>query len=76
MVYILSIEWAADNRNTEIIRLLVSQLELPEAETPDTIPETVKNFLDGMNADQIVTVFAKNFQKQVEQLLKMRHITI
>lgn len=53
------IEWAADNRNTEIIRLLVSQLELPEGETPDSIPKKMDNLRDDLNADQIVTVLCK-----------------
>lgn len=55
------IEWAADNRNTEIIRLLVSQLELPEDETPDEIPQKMDNLRENLNADQIVAVLNNKF---------------
>lgn len=55
------IEWAADNRNTDIIRLLVSQLEMPEGETPDTIPKKMNNLQDDLSADQIVAVLCKKF---------------
>jgi hypothetical protein len=55
------IEWAADNRNTDIIRLLVSQLELPEDETLEVIPQKLDNLRENLNAEQLVAVLNNKF---------------
>lgn len=63
------IEWAAYNRNTEIIRLLVSQMEMPE-EAQDIIPQKINNLVYDLNADQIVTVLCKKFADAGRQITK------
>jgi hypothetical protein len=53
------IEWAADNRNSEIIRLLVSQLEMPEKKVEHIIPQRIENLRNDLSAEQIVTLLCK-----------------
>ncbi len=50
------IEWAADNRNTEIIRLLVSQLEMPEEGLEDTSLTPIQNLKCDLDAEQLVGI--------------------
>lgn len=57
------IEWAADNRNTEIIRLLVTQLEMPEQIEQDTIPQKIGNIKNDLDADQIVTILCNKLSE-------------
>lgn len=64
------IQWAADNRNTEIIRLLVSQLEMPEDETPTTAPQKMDNVRDDLNADQTADVLCKKFAEAGRSITK------
>lgn len=53
------IEWAANNRNTEAIKLLASQLEMPEESKQNIILQTIDNLQDDLNADQIVTIICE-----------------
>jgi len=57
------IEWAANNRNTEIVKLLVNQLELPEEETQPVKFERLVNLESDMTGEQIVTVLIKKMNE-------------
>lgn len=51
------VEWAANNRNTEIVKLLVSQLEMPD--DMDNRQEKVleiSNLCDDLSAEQVVAI--------------------
>lgn len=51
------VEWAANNRNTEIVKLLVSQLEMPD--DMDNKQEKVleiSNLCDDLSAEQVVSI--------------------
>lgn len=51
------VEWAANNRNTEIIKLLVTQLEMPEEDNlPDVKSYNIINLINDLNAEQIVSI--------------------
>ncbi len=51
------VEWAANNRNTEIIKLLVAQLEMPEEDNlSDVTLHNITNLNSGLNAEQIVSI--------------------
>lgn len=51
------VEWAANNRNTEIIKLLVSQLEMPdEVELKEEKPLQIDNLCGDLCAEQVVLI--------------------
>ncbi|MBP3602792.1 MAG: hypothetical protein J6J79_01435 [Lachnospiraceae bacterium] len=65
------VEWAANNRNTEIIKLLVEQLEMPEEdELQGIIPHGIKNINNGLNAEQIVSVLCKKINEAGRNISK------
>ncbi len=54
------VEWAANNRNTEIVKLLVSQLELPDDnETKEDKILSIENLSGDMSAEQVVSLLLK-----------------
>lgn len=57
------IEWAANNRNTEITKLLVSQLEMPEENSQEINPQKIINLKDDLDADQIVSILCKKLNE-------------
>lgn len=52
-------EWAASNRGTEITKLLVSQLDVPEEDIHSTKTEVQLNVINEIDAEQVVTVLNK-----------------
>ncbi len=51
------VEWAANNRNTEIIKLLVTQLEMPEDDNlPNIIPHGITNLNNDLSAEEMASV--------------------
>lgn len=51
------VEWAANNRNTEIVKLLISQLEMPcESETAEEKVIEIKNLKNDISAEQIASI--------------------
>ena len=58
------VEWAANNRNTEIVKLLVSQLEMPDDidEKEEKILE-IKNLNDDLSAEQVVSILIKKMNE-------------
>lgn len=51
------VEWAANNRNTEIVKLLISQLEMPcESETAEEKVIEIKNLKNDISAEQISSI--------------------
>jgi len=57
------IEWAANNRTSEITKLLVSQLEMPEETLEETAPSRIANLKDDIDADKIVAILCKKFEE-------------
>lgn len=55
------IEWASENRNTEIIRLLVSQLEMPENGIEGTLPTAIQNLQNDLSGEQLSTILINKF---------------
>ena len=64
------VEWAANNRNTEIIKLLVSQLEMTEEEQSEVRVEKIPNLMDSVNAEQIVTILIKKLNEAGRNVTK------
>lgn len=58
----LIVEWAANNRTTEITKLLVSQLEMPEEDTVSVQPTNDLKVNSDLDADQIVSLVNKKLQ--------------
>lgn len=51
------VEWAANNRNTEIVKLLISQLEMPcESETAEEKVIEIKNLKNDISAEQVASI--------------------
>ena len=58
------VEWAANNRNTEIIKLLVAQLEMPEEDyVSDVTLHNITNLNSGLNAEQIVSILCEKLNE-------------
>lgn len=58
------VEWAANNRNTEIIKLLVAQLEMPEDDDlPRAMPQSITNLNNSYNAEQIVSILCEKLKE-------------
>ncbi len=58
------VEWAANNRNTEIIKLLVAQLEMPEEdEITDNKPNSITNLNNDLNAEQIASILCEKLNE-------------
>lgn len=57
------IEWAANNRTTEITKLLVSQLEMPEEELQEVNLQRIKNLKDNLEAEQIAGTLCKKLNE-------------
>ena len=58
------VEWAANNRNTEIVKLLVSQLEMPdEIETKEEKVIEIANLSDDLSAEQVVSILLKKMNE-------------
>lgn len=64
------IEWATENRNTEIIRLLVTQLEMPEEELHNVIPQSIDNLRDDLDANQIAEILCEKLAQAGRSLSK------
>lgn len=52
-------QWASDNRNSEIISLLVSQLEMPESDLAVVIPKRLENVNNNLEAGDIIALLYK-----------------
>lgn len=51
------VEWAANNRNTEIVKLLISQLDMPpESEIKEEKAIEIKNLKNDISAEQVVSI--------------------
>ncbi|NSJ88656.1 AAA family ATPase [Coprococcus sp. MSK.21.13] len=58
------IEWAANNRNTEIVKLLVSQLELPDdIEVKEGEVLEIRNLCNELSAEQVVEILMKKMSE-------------
>lgn len=57
------IEWAANNRTSEITKLLVSQLEMSEETLEEIVPSRITNLKENVDADKIVAILCKKFEE-------------
>lgn len=57
------VEWAAANRSTEITKLLVSQLEMPENSNEEIVPHRISNLKNDLQAEQIVEILCKKMKE-------------
>ena len=57
------IEWAANNRTSEITKLLVSQLEMPEETVEENVLSRMVNLKKDVDADEIVAILCKKFEE-------------
>lgn len=57
------IEWAENNRTSEITKLLVSQLEMPEETIKEIVPNRITNLKKDLNAEQIVSILCRKFDE-------------
>lgn len=58
------VEWAANNRNTEIVKLLVSQLEMPDdKDIKEEKVLEIPNLCDDLSAEQIVSILLKKMNE-------------
>lgn len=58
------VEWAANNRNTEIIKLLVSQLEMPDdTDIKEDKMIEIANLCDDLSAEQVVSILLKKMNE-------------
>lgn len=58
------VEWAANNRNTEIVKLLVSQLEMPDdTEIKEEKALDISNLRDDLSAEQVVSILLKKMNE-------------
>ena len=57
------IEWAANNRTSEITKLLVSQLEMPEETVEENVLSRMINLKKDVDADEIVAILCKKFEE-------------
>ena len=57
------IEWAANNRTTEITKLLVSQLEMPEKELQEMNIQRIENLKEDLKAEQIAEILCKKLNE-------------
>lgn len=58
------VEWAANNRNTEIIKLLVTQLEMTEEnDVPDIVPNKIVNLNNDLSAEQIMLILCEKLNE-------------
>lgn len=58
------VEWAANNRNTEIIKLLVSQFEMPdEVEEKEETQLQIDNLCGDLSAEQVVSILLNKMRE-------------
>lgn len=58
------VEWAANNRNTEIVKLLVSQLEMPDdMDVKEEKVLEITNLCDDLSAEQVVSILLKKMNE-------------
>lgn len=57
------IEWAANNRTSEITKLLVSQLEISEGPLEAIVPSRITNLKSDVDADNIVSILCNKFEE-------------
>ena len=57
------IEWVSNNRTSEITKLLVSQLEMPEETTKENVLSTIDNLKKDLDADRIVAILCEKFEE-------------
>lgn len=54
----------ANNRTSEITKLLVSQLEMPEETVEENVLSRMVNLKKDVDADEIVAILCKNLKKR------------
>lgn len=65
------VEWAANNRNTEIVKLLVSQLEMPdEIDAKEEKPVLITNLSDDMSAEQVISILLNKMSEAGRNITK------
>lgn len=64
------IEWVADNRNTELFKLLVTQLEESEENVHEIIPKAIDNLRNDLSAEQIIDIFCEKLAQTGRSLTK------
>ncbi len=65
------IEWAANNRNTEIIKLLVPQLETSEEDNSSNVMlHGISNIKNGLSAEEIVMILCKKLNEAGRNITK------
>lgn len=63
-------QWAAENRNSEIIRLLVTEMELPEPESSEKDILGLNNIAINKNQDQIISIVSKKLSEASRNVSK------
>lgn len=65
------VEWAANNRNTEIIKLLVSQLEMPdEVEVKEEKSLQIENLCGELSGEEVVTILQNKMHEAGRNISK------
>lgn len=63
-------QWAAENRNSEIIRLLVTEMEIPESDECTKEIKKLDNISEDKDIDQVVSIVAKKMSEASRNIVK------